>query len=346
MKGVSVAKAGAPFEVVDGLEKPVPGEKQILVQSMVTGINPVDGMMQGYGLLVTSWPIVLGCDASGIVVDVGAKVAKFKKGDAVFGCTRLGVVGHSTFQEYFLMDEDLTFPKPRNITLEQGATLGVGTLTASLGVIGGLGVQFPGLEGASPKDEWIVVLGGAGSVGQYAVQISKICGYKVLASCSPANDELLKSLGADATVNYRIPIEEQLTVIKSTTGGNFSKVIDTSAQSTETAFQALAKVSSSPKKFFSTVDDWSEIAPVADTTIHRIMLGPIGRTGEDAKKTPDLNANITSYIVKLVEYLEKGALKPQKYEVFSEQGLEGVPKAVALVNSGKMGSTKCVVKLQ
>lgn len=52
------------------------------------------------GILVTAWPIVLGCDASGTVVDVGEGVTKFKKGDGAFGCTRLGVPGHGTFQEY------------------------------------------------------------------------------------------------------------------------------------------------------------------------------------------------------------------------------------------------------
>jgi NADPH:quinone reductase-like Zn-dependent oxidoreductase len=57
-------------------------------------------MMQGSGIMITAWPIVLGCDASGTVVEVGEGVTKFKKGDGAFGCTRLGVVGHSTFQEY------------------------------------------------------------------------------------------------------------------------------------------------------------------------------------------------------------------------------------------------------
>jgi NADPH:quinone reductase-like Zn-dependent oxidoreductase len=52
------------------------------------------------GLLVEGWPIVLGCDASGIVTEVGEGVTKFKVGDGVFGCTRLGFPGYMTFQEY------------------------------------------------------------------------------------------------------------------------------------------------------------------------------------------------------------------------------------------------------
>jgi NADPH:quinone reductase-like Zn-dependent oxidoreductase len=56
--------------------------------------------MQGTGMLVLSWPIVLGCDASGVVAEVGEGVSKFKVGDKVFGCTRLGHAGYGTFQEF------------------------------------------------------------------------------------------------------------------------------------------------------------------------------------------------------------------------------------------------------
>lgn len=56
--------------------------------------------MQMTGMLVTAWPIVLGCDASGTVVEVGSDVKKFKEGDGIYGCTRLGIPGYCTFQEY------------------------------------------------------------------------------------------------------------------------------------------------------------------------------------------------------------------------------------------------------
>lgn len=59
-----------------------------------------EGYMQGTGLLITAWPIVLGCDASGVVVELGEGVTKYKKGDGILGCTVLGTPGHSTFQEY------------------------------------------------------------------------------------------------------------------------------------------------------------------------------------------------------------------------------------------------------
>ena len=56
--------------------------------------------MQGSGAMVTAWTIVLGCDASGSVVEVGEGATKFKVGDGAFGCTRLGIPGYSTFQDY------------------------------------------------------------------------------------------------------------------------------------------------------------------------------------------------------------------------------------------------------
>jgi NADPH:quinone reductase-like Zn-dependent oxidoreductase len=87
--------------------------------------------------MVQSWPIVLGCDASGIVVECGSPDSRFKSVNGtpqgVFGCTRLGFPGYGTFQEYFLMDEHLAFKKPRSWdglshAAEKGATIGVGLL--------------------------------------------------------------------------------------------------------------------------------------------------------------------------------------------------------------------------
>jgi NADPH:quinone reductase-like Zn-dependent oxidoreductase len=100
MRGLTVASPGAPYVLTDNLQRPTPSPSQILVKSLVTAINPVDTFMQSWGLLVTKWPIVLGCDASGVVVEVGVEVKDFKVGDNIFGCTRLGIEFHGTFQEF------------------------------------------------------------------------------------------------------------------------------------------------------------------------------------------------------------------------------------------------------
>ena len=104
MKGALVEKAGGTVQVVDSLEKPTPADGQVLVKSVFTAINPVDAFMASSGILVLDWPLVLGCDAAGVIVEVGPNangpLGPLKAGDEVCGCTRLGSKGYSTCQEY------------------------------------------------------------------------------------------------------------------------------------------------------------------------------------------------------------------------------------------------------
>ncbi|KAI9893972.1 MAG: hypothetical protein M1814_004742 [Vezdaea aestivalis] len=346
MKGLSVEKQGAPFAVVDGLDKPSPGPKQILVKSLVAGVNPVDTYQQSWGILVQSWPIVLGCDASGVVVETGAGVTKFKPGDYVCGCTRLGYVGYSTYQEFFLMDEPLTIKKPSDASTESAATVGVGVLTASLG-LRGMNIPVPDPNKAVPKlDEWVLLLGGAGGVGQYAIQLCKAAGYKVIASCSKRTADAVKALGADATFDYSQSEENQLKDIIDITGGKFGKVFDAVAKSASCAFLALNKGSKLEKKYFTSTDDWTPMDPVPGISIDRISLGPIGASGDDdLKANPTINEDIADYIPKIEGMFAKGTLKPLDYELVGE-GLESVIKAIELVNAGKGGGKKYVVRIQ
>jgi len=129
------------------------------------------------GQLVVDWPFVLGCDVSGIVVKTGSNavgpLGPLKVGDAVCGCTRLGSKGYGSCEEYLLMDTGLTLPKPDNIDFAQAATVGVGFLTACLGVFNGLGIEVPKDVSNLPDHggEWVLVFGGSSSVGKSAVQV-------------------------------------------------------------------------------------------------------------------------------------------------------------------------------
>lgn len=296
--------------------------------------------------MVKTWPIVLGCDASGVVVEVGeAAASDFKIGDRVCGCTRLGIPGHSTFQEYFCMDAKLTVIFPKNLSFQQGATLGVGTYTACLGLFDGLKIKLPGPSTPmEPKDEWIVILGGAGSVGQYTIQIAKILGYKVIATCSQKTAPLVQGLGADAVIDYSKSEEEQLHDLKTITGGNFFGVWDAVARSESLARKMLMEVSVEKQKYFATTDDWTPMEKNEDHETYRTELGVAGRDEEDGN-VASTNEQLESYIPFLTRLLETGKLRPNEFKVVGK-GFEDVPKAVEIQQKGASAGAKVVVDLQ
>ncbi|KAI9884449.1 MAG: hypothetical protein M1823_003774 [Watsoniomyces obsoletus] len=351
MKGVQVEKVGAPFTVVEGLEKPKPGPNQVLVKSIATAINPVDTFQQMAGFLVKSFPVVLGCDAGGVIVEVGNEAqSKFKVGDEVCGCTRLGHPGYSAWQEFHLMDADLAMPKPKNVSIEQAATLGVGTETAALGLFqSGFGIplidpnQLP-----APKDEWLVVLGGAGSVGQYTVQLAKAAGYKVVTTCSSKSAALVKSLGADDFIDYKKSEDDQVKDAASITGGNFSMVYDTVARNARLAGRLLNEVSKSGSKQFATTGFPSaeEIKALGSSKVVNINLGLVGRSGEEIKDFPTVNEDLAKYLHMIKALVENGKIIPNEVQIFGKGGLESIPEAVA--QQQKTGGTggKFVVKVQ
>jgi len=198
-------------------------------------------------------------------------------------------------------------------------------------------------------------------------QIAKRCGYKVLATCSPANEavslhstisspyphttlknskltnsQLVKSMGADATINYKLDQATQLSHVESITAGNFSGVLETTASSTASALDFLEKASKSGHKRFSTVDDWSQIDTPASITPYRIKLGSIGQSGESAEAT---TKDLASYIPYLESYLEEGSIRPLGV-LLAGTGFEAVPEAIKLQDAGGKAGKKIVVKLQ
>ncbi|KAH6665684.1 chaperonin 10-like protein, partial [Halenospora varia] len=321
MQGILLEKAGGDYALVDNLEKPKPGKNQVLVRSLVAGLNPVEDFQRN-GILVDSWPIVLGCDASGVVVELGEDVTKFKEGDGIFGCSRLGAPGHGTFQEYFLMNENLAFKRPAKISAAQASTIGVGILTSALGLFKGNKIDIEPKK-ATDESDWVIILGATGAVGQFGTQLAQLCGYKVLASCSPANDELIKSLGANATFSHRAALEEQLKEIRTITSGRFSRVFDASAMGTETALKALTSCSEEEgTKYFATTNDWVPIEPQKGIDVYMVALGVIGKTG-DAHVTT-VNEDMIAMIPKLETFVEKGLIRPMEYEQVSDVGVGGV----------------------
>jgi len=185
---------------------PTPGHDEVVVRNYAVASNPVDWKMQESGLFIKKYPVILGIDVCGIVHAIGEKVTRFSVGDRVLGQTGMPTVADSTldhgaWQTYTSVKEILTAKIPAKMEFVDGAVLPLALGTSVDALFGNLGVARPPIS--VDGKEGILVWGGASSVGTAAIQILKICGYKVFATASPANHEYLKSLGAYQVFNYR-----------------------------------------------------------------------------------------------------------------------------------------------
>ena len=181
---------------LEPIEKPVPADDQILVKVAAAAVNPLDWhTMRGSPYLMRLMSglrrpkeLRLGVDYSGTVEAVGAKVTRFKPGDAVFG----GRTG--AFAEYVAARENGgVVLKPDNLTFEQAAAVPVAAITALQGLR---------KAGVQPNDR-VLINGASGGVGTFAVQIAKALGAHVTGVCSTRNVELVQSLGADEVIDYK-----------------------------------------------------------------------------------------------------------------------------------------------
>ena len=118
------------FKVDPAVSVLPPGKGELLVKVKAAALNPVDWKMAAAGFLVSSYPIVLGCDLAGVVEAIGDGVADFKVGDAVYAYTKLGSHVQGAFQHHAIVEARMASHKPKTISFNHAATLGVGTVTA------------------------------------------------------------------------------------------------------------------------------------------------------------------------------------------------------------------------
>ncbi|KYC38813.1 zinc-binding alcohol dehydrogenase [Scytonema hofmannii PCC 7110] len=194
MKAAVIRQYGSP-EVLqyEEVEPPKIQPTELLVKVRASCINPVDWKIRkGMLKFITGnkFPIILGFDLSGDVVEVGSQVKQFKPGDAIYA--NVGVKG-GAYAEFTAVPETSAALKPTNMTYEEAASVPVAGLTA-LQSLRDLGNIQPGHA--------VLVNGASGGVGTYAVQIAKALGAEVTAICSTKNVDLVKSLGADRIVDY------------------------------------------------------------------------------------------------------------------------------------------------
>lgn len=181
--------------VVEDIEQPRPGPRDLLVEVHASSINPVDTKIRaGAQRLLLRYPLpwVLGLDVSGVVVETGPKVTRFAVGDEVFASPRHSRPG--CYAEYVAVDEREAAHKPSRLSHAQAAGVPLAALTAWDCLVEVTRVR------AGDK---VLVHAGAGGVGSIAIQLAKHLGAEVATTCSEANAALVRRLGADVVVDYR-----------------------------------------------------------------------------------------------------------------------------------------------
>jgi NADPH:quinone reductase-like Zn-dependent oxidoreductase len=197
MKAITYHRYGSPevleFQEVDD---PVVGDDEVLVRVRAASANPRDWhFMRGlpafmrlqFGLRSPRHS-GLGSDIAGQVEAVGAKVTRFRPGDEVYADIVMG-----GFAEYAAVPEAQLAPKPAKLTFEEAATVPLAAVTALQGLRDHGRVQ-PGQK--------VLVIGAAGGVGTFAVQLAKWLGAEVTGVCATGKADLVRSLGADHVVDY------------------------------------------------------------------------------------------------------------------------------------------------
>lgn len=199
MKAVLAENYGDP-EVMELAEVPAPkvGPNGVLVQVHASSVNPIDWKLRK-GLLAPLWklrfPVIWGCDCSGVVAEVGSAVTLFKPGDEVYGFKhgKVAQTYRGTYCEYAVLPENMLARKPANLSHEQAAAVPLAAVTAWQALLN---------QGKMKPGSRILVHAGAGGVGTFAIQIGKAFGALVAATASSRNQDLLRELGADVPIDY------------------------------------------------------------------------------------------------------------------------------------------------
>jgi len=192
MKAVVAHEYGGP-EVLKLEDVPVPEPKQneILVRVIASGVNPADPLIlngkyaKEFG---THLPLILGYDMGGVVVKTGAKVTKLKVGDPVYAYLLWG----GGWAEYCISNETESAIKPKSLSFAEASAVPLAALTA-----------WQAFDlGKLQSGQTVLIHGGSGGVGSFAIQIAKARDARVIATASTANQDLLKQLGADIAIDY------------------------------------------------------------------------------------------------------------------------------------------------
>ncbi|TFK80629.1 GroES-like protein [Polyporus arcularius HHB13444] len=344
-KSLVLPAAQANWEV-KVTDVPTPGPQDVLVKIAATALNPLDWKIQAFGLYVQKYPHIAGCEAAGTVEEVGGEVKNLAKGDKILFQGDFANT-HATFQQYCIVPAARTSQIPDNISFDQAASVPLGLATVATG----LWSHHPDAKSANWPAPWeqegstkfagkpALILGGASSVGQYAIQLAKLSGHSpIITTASAHNAASLKSLGATHVLDRSRAPEDVLREIQKITGGTAIEYVYDPIATADTqvlAYDALAPGGTLILTLPPAIpeDKLKDGAGKRVIVVFGSVHAPFNRA---------LGVELCS---RLTDWLRTGVIVPNRVEVLPK-GLVGISEGLERLKQGKVSGTKLVVRPQ
>ena len=285
---------------------PKQGPSDIFVKIHAASVNPVDYKLRDgkFRLLRSNqFPLILGHDCAGEVLQIGEKVTRFKIGDRIFSRPRNGRIG--TFAEFIAIDESEAALMPLNLNYHEAASLPLVALTSWQALVD--------VAQLKPKQK-LLIHAGAGGIGTFAIQLAKHIGAEVWTTTSGKNVEFVKSLGADHVINYEDgKFEERvkkLDVVLDTLGGDF---LDKSLMITRPD-GCVVSISGSP--------DYRTAKDTGLDLLRSLLLGVVGLRVNSRAKKAGVNYRfifmkpLGDELAQIAVLVGKGVIKPVVDRIF------------------------------
>ncbi|KAK3669700.1 hypothetical protein LTR78_010452 [Recurvomyces mirabilis] len=297
----STMKAWQYTDVVGGLEKnlelksvPMPERKpnQHLVQVTWVSTNPVDYKPAEIGMInrfMIPKPATPGLDLAGRIVAPAAG-SSLKAGDLVYGCTGQSIFAGGSLREYAIVaDSKAVVAAPEGVSAKDLSTIGVAGVTA--------------LQSIKPfvkKGDKVFINGGSGGVGIFAIQLAKAYGLSVTTTCSTANVEFCRSLGADQVIDYKK--ENLVEALKKS--GPYDHVVDNVGADYSLFFKVADFTKPAAKyAFVGATPSFGLVGNLSRAALPRIM-GGAGR-----KIVPITSVSLEKDLIEVADHIKSGQVK-------------------------------------
>ena len=322
MKAIVCTSYGSPVALqLREVEKPLPGDKQLLIKVQAASVNSLDWhlitgkpvlvRLMGMGFFKPKDPRV-GADLAGRVEAIGNAVRQFKPGDEVFG------TGQGTFAEYALAAEKNLVLKPASLNFDAAAAVPIAAITA---------LQALRDKGGIRPGQKVLINGAGGGVGTFAVQIAKAFGAEVTAVCGPHHVDKIRLLGADHVIDYTF---EDVT----RNAQRYDLIVAINGYHSIFAYGRLLN----PKGTFVMIG--SSNSHMVWALLQTTLFGSLISRGEE-KKVALLNATIDQKDLTFLKgFLETGKVMPVIDRTYS---LNEVPEAIRYMDAGHVGGKIVII---